>query len=140
MQPRIRKFEWKNIGSILRLEQECFPKAQWDELMFLEWYERCPEGFLVAESADRIIGYVICSAEGYIASIAVAAEERGKGIGSALIEHAVARLSPKMLHLHCRVGNVGAQNFFKRLGFKETGRIRSYYSDSEDAVEMVKKL
>lgn len=136
---KVRRFAWDDIRAVLGIEKECFPKAPFDEVIFMDWYERCPEGFLVAEASGKVIGYIICSSDGYIASIAVVKEERRKGIGGTLIDQVAKRLNLKEMRLHCRVGNTAAQDFFKSYGFREVGRLKGVYEDGEDAIEMVRE-
>jgi len=44
------------------------------------------------------------------------------------------------VHLEVRANNDGAQAFYEKLGFRETGRKAAYYDGREDAVRMTHDL
>ena len=89
---------------------------------------------LVSELDGRIIGYVYAGLEpmswkdlrgpaGFIHDVAVDGGEQGAGVGSALIDAAIAWLrdrgAPRVM-LCTAERNVGAQRLFQRLGFRRT--------------------
>lgn len=74
----------------------------------------------VAESHGVICGYLALEA-GEIASITVAADARGAGIGTRLLDHAKAA-RPGGLTLWTFQANTGAQAFYARNGFTERRR------------------
>ena len=62
--------------------------------------------------------------------IAVDAQRRGRGIGSALLDRAVAaarQVGAARLHLEVRDGNNSAQQLYKRRGFVCIGSRKDYY-------------
>ena len=77
--------------------------------------------------------------EADINNIAVKKEYRGKGFGkmlmNALIEDAKSQ-NVKAMTLEVRVTNESAIALYKKLGFKEAGIRKKYYSDNEDALIM----
>ena len=78
--------------------------------------------------------------EGHVTSIAVRPEFRGRGLGQllmlALFDIAVQK-DARWVTLEVRVSNTGAQNLYKKLGFREAGIRPRYYTDNnEDAVIM----
>jgi len=89
---------------------------------------------LVAERDERIVGYVYAGLEpmswqalrgpaGFIHDVVVEDESRGSGVGTALVEAAIAWLkergAPRVL-LCTADRNEGAQRLFARLGFRRT--------------------
>jgi ribosomal protein S18 acetylase RimI-like enzyme len=89
---------------------------------------------LVAEHEERVVGYVyarleerdwnmLLDAAGAIHDIWVEPEARGLGVARALLVAAVdalrAKGAPRVV-LHAAAKNTGAQELFKRLGFRET--------------------
>jgi ribosomal protein S18 acetylase RimI-like enzyme len=89
---------------------------------------------LVGELDGRIIGYVYAGLEpmswkdlrgpaGFIHDVAVDGGEQGAGVGSALIDAAIAWLrdrgAPRVM-LCTAARNEGAQRLFQRLGFRRT--------------------
>lgn len=137
---KIRRFALRDLERILEIEKESFPKSPWADVAFLEWSVHEPDGFLVAEKSGEIIGYVICARDGYVVSIAVRKTERRKGIGTALCCSAIKRLGLQNQNLtaHCRASNASAIKFFETIGFRVARRIKAYYEDDEDAIEMVR--
>jgi len=106
-----------------------------------EWTEDLPEkippvvGFLVARNM---------APEWELENIVVASESRGKGVGTRLIEELLSRAkqtNSKQLFLEVRDSNQAARSFYGKLGFVQTGRRKSYYSNPiEDAVLYCKDL
>lgn len=92
---------------------------------------------------DRIAGYIaarLAAGELHINNVAVRAEYRRRGIGSALLNRILEegkRRSASVAFLEVRAGNSVAQAFYEKCGFLRSGRRRNYYSDpKEDALIM----
>ncbi|RLG59523.1 ribosomal-protein-alanine N-acetyltransferase [Candidatus Geothermarchaeota archaeon] len=145
---KIRKFRVEDIKKILKLERECF-KEPYDFLTFIYFWRRDPNGFLVAEADNDVIGYVIANSrffrkeEGEIVSIAVKPKYRRKGIGKRLMLEAIRYLKSKgvkRVGLEVREGNKEAISFYELIGFKKAYVIPRYYSDGENAVKMFKQI
>lgn len=90
---------------------------------------------------ESIIGYVgVLSVldEGEITNIAVLPENRGRGVGFALLCAAkdyCRRIGVHTLHLEVRTGNLNAVALYRKCGFVQTGMRRGYYADNgEDAL------
>ncbi|ADL18683.1 N-terminal acetyltransferase [Acidilobus saccharovorans 345-15] len=81
---------------------------------------------------------------GHVISIAVLAEYRRKGVGSALMQEAINVLKSKYdvdaIYLEVRVSNTPAINLYEKFGFEKVRIIKGYYRDGEDAYVMVKRL
>jgi len=87
----------------------------------------CAAGFVFVDG-DKIIGYGI-TARSYstefgseciwIEDIYIAAEYRGRGVGSKFIRFVQTRYPDKLLRLESEADNDKALDFYKRLGFKE---------------------
>lgn len=110
-------------------------------------YNTNPEGFLVAEINDEIVGYLIGLVRwgnvGHILAIAVKESYRREGVGSALIINAIDRFKKKganRIKLEVRTSNEGAQKFYDKLGFEAREVVPAYYSDGEAAISMEYKL
>ena len=78
--------------------------------------------------------------EAQIYNIAIAPEFRRKGIGEALLRHMIAKAEAdgcELVTLEVRSGNEAAMTLYNKLGFREVGRRKGYYSKGcEDAVLM----
>jgi ribosomal-protein-alanine N-acetyltransferase len=138
----IREVTQKDLQAILSIEYKCFkdpyPLALLNRLRAMH-----PDGFLAAVADGRIVGYVIgvirWGATGHILAIGIDPSYRRQQIGSALMERITNRLrakGAKTIRLEVRKSNLGAQQFYLRLGFKEMGEIPYYYEDGETAVAM----
>lgn len=81
---------------------------------------------------------------GHVISIAVLAEYRRKGVGSALMNEAINVLKSKYdvdaIYLEVRVSNAPAISLYEKFGFEKVRIIKGYYRDGEDAYVMVKRL
>jgi len=107
---------------------------------------RTPETFLVAVSANVVVGYVLASLDediGHILSIAVRLDFRGRGLGSRMMIEMLETLRRKgtrFTELEVRISNRKAVEFYKKFGFKVVGHVKRYYRDGEDAVRMTRKV
>ena len=99
-----------------------------------------PERFcLVAEEPPgQLAGLLIASVvppAGEILNLAVTAALLRKGIGMALVEEAARRMvqaGAGRVWLEVRASNAAALAFYRRLGFRETGRRPGYYREPEE--------
>jgi [ribosomal protein S18]-alanine N-acetyltransferase len=160
----IREFRPIDLKRIYEIECRSF-KDPYNAMSLLNLYEMYYETFLVAQKNGFIVGYVISrivdipvtktpvgpstmrtrssGRTGHILAIAVDPPYRAQRIGTSLMD-AVTRQFKKQdvinVWLEVRVSNTSARHFYKKLDFKETGILRSYYSDGEDAVVLKKAL
>jgi ribosomal protein S18 acetylase RimI-like enzyme len=89
-----------------------------------------PEGIFVAEAGGQVVGYIttrvdLFSRIGRIPNLAVDPAFRGTGIGSALIEHALAYLAESgmaMAKIETLEQNPRGQALYPRFGFREVAR------------------
>jgi len=131
----IRKFKTEDINKILEIEEQAFPKTAYSKQTFLNYGNSFPDTFILIETGDNIVGYIIFDSGGHIHSTAVKGTYRMKGFGRFLFMHA-AKYARKRLWLEVRSKNSGAIAFYKSLGMKITGKIPNYYG-SDDALVMV---
>ena len=130
----IRKFKHEDINQITKIEEQAFPKTAYSKQTFLNYGNSFPDTFIVVETEDDIVGYIIFDRGGHIHSTAVKRTYRMKGFGRMLFMHAV-KYARKRLWLEVRSKNSGAIAFYKSLGMKITGKIPNYYG-SDDAMIM----
>ena len=131
----IRKFKHEDINQITKIEEQAFPKTAYSKQTFLNYGNSFPDTFIVVETEDDIVGYIIFDRDGHIHSTAVKRAYRRKGFGRILFMHAL-KYARKRLWLEVRSKNSGAIAFYKNLGMRITGKISNYYG-SDDALIMV---
>ena len=112
--------------------------------IFYEFYAMWSSGQIVScDFLGKPIGFICCTKlmDGgcRIMLFAVDAQWRGRGKGSELLD-AVKRVAVmeriRYITLEVRAENIKAQAFYRRHGFIELDRMRSYYNDGGDAVRM----
>ncbi len=153
----VRKASKDDIESIVYINRKCLPE-NYPVYFFEELLERYGEAFYVATAPDdQVVGYVMCRVEWkpgffnkwllrslHIVSIAVLPEHRRKGLGYALMAHAL-KSGKEVYHvretyLEVRVSNSPAISLYKKLGYKVVKTIAHYYLDGEDAYLMARPL
>ncbi len=138
----IRKANEKDIPAIARLEEVCF-SAPWSEKAILETMQREESIFLVATKDGAVAGYIgsyFCHPEGYITNVAVSPLFRRQSIGRKLIEELIKRGEEKKLSfwtLEVRESNVPAISLYDSLGFEKVGRRPRFYSNPEEAAQLM---
>ena len=144
---RLRPMRLADLPAVLDLEEELFAPDTWTAAMYREELARTDtRWYLVAEDDAQIVGYgglIAYRDEAHVATIGVAKERQGEGIGARLLDALLAeadRRSPVVL-LEVRADNELAQALYRRRGFAEIGRRRGYYQPSgTDAVVMKREL
>jgi ribosomal-protein-alanine N-acetyltransferase len=145
----IRRARPTDIPEIMAIERECFVEP-WDEEVFVQTVEWTPFSFFVAMADGKIRGFVVGCIEntgsavyGHVSNLGVTADYRGKGLGRLL----VSRLERQFVLdgaggvlLEVRVSNTDAQEFYRKLGYREAFLLSGYYSNGEDALVMMKDL
>lgn len=98
----------------------------------------CPDGML---AGFGIMSYK--SDEAHLLLFAVAANQRRRGVGSALLEwlERVARdAGVRRIRVECRRSNEAARNFYGEHGYHEASIVRRYYRGLDDAIALEKHL
>jgi len=131
----IRPFLIEDLKQILEIEREAFPKTGYPKEVLLNYAKRLPDGFIVAEVPEQIVGYMIFDQTGHVYSTAVRPAHRGKGFGKRLFLHASEQSFGK-LWLEVRSRNTGAIGFYQHIGMRIVGRIHGYYHE-DDALIMI---
>lgn len=137
----IRRFRSGDQKGIALLEAECFSHP-WSEEAIVESHINSVI-FLVFEEEGKIKGYVGMQKvldEGYITNIAVTQSERKKGIGIRLIESlkkVAKEENLRFISLEVRKTNLAAISLYKKMGFKEKGIRKNFYTAPvEDGIIM----
>ncbi len=142
---KIRKFSPEDLDRVVAISQGAFAQP-WPREAFKKFWQKNPEGFIVAEDENEIAGFSLnntASNKGTIKLIAVNAIYRGRGIGKSLMEYALGYFAENGVTeviARSRPHNETGCQFLKSFGFEVTGTLKGYYSNGEDAYLMVKKL
>ncbi len=138
---RIRPVGPFDLGRLARLHRRCFTEA-WgrSDLAHLlampgtfGLLARLQEHRRLVLEPRRDVGFAICRVaadESELLSIGVAPEWRGRGVGAALLEAAMARcreLGARRMFLEVDVDNRAAQKLYERFGFTRVGLRPDYY-------------
>ena len=141
----IRKFEPADFPCVIDIERLVFNEH--DPFFYMQFYETCSDGFIVAEVNGFVVGFVVgfLSSEttGRIFSLAVHPSYQNRKLGSALLKDIIQvfrGIGISEIILEVRIGNVKARKFYVRHGFLQTGVVEKYYNDGESACMMKLKI
>lgn len=132
----------RDMPEVLNIERESF-EFPWYEEDFIRCLRQRNCIGMVAEHGERVVGFMIYELHKtrlHILNFAVAKGMRMRGVGKQMADKLASKLSSQRrtrITLEVRETNLPAQLFFKKVGFKATNVLRSYYEDSpEDAYVM----
>ncbi len=123
-------------GSIFSLAERKygqFRDAKWQELKVKhveDDLDLCRDGVFVVAEAEEIIGFITAIPDestgiGWIHNLAVAPGNQGKGVGKALIQHALdyfSQLGMTHAKIETLVGNDAGGHLYPKMGFDELCR------------------
>ena len=140
---RIAPFRRRHLRSVVRIEEEAYPRP-WSATLFLsELAQRSSRRYTVATIGPIVLGYaglMMVDDEGHVTTLTVDPGWHHRGIGTVLLAD-LARAAPGLgvrhLTLEVRVGNTPAQALYRRFGFAPVGVRKNYYAETgEDALIM----
>ncbi|HEY6828304.1 MAG TPA: ribosomal protein S18-alanine N-acetyltransferase [Gemmatimonadaceae bacterium] len=143
----IRPATVHDLGSVASIEHAAFSDP-WSLRSFREALDSGSVYFACARSdAGGVLGYVVAwfvADQGEIANIAVAPDQRGRGVGRALLDAALGEAEARgisAVFLEVRDSNQRARELYASRGFEEVGRRRRYYRRPvEDAIVLRRTL
>ncbi len=132
----------EDLTGVLEVEDESFTNPWTRDMYRWELQNRQVCHIYVVRTADcRVAGFCafwLVFDEIHINNVAIRPRFRGAGLGTALLRHVfreATRLGAHRATLEVRASNAGAIKLYERLGFREEGRRRQYYSQPvEDAL------
>ena len=134
-----------DIPRLWELDRICFePGIAYSRAELRRFLELPGARCLIAESDGAIEGFAlgyVDSTLAHVVTLDVHPSKRRRGLGKRLLEElleALGEVGAKRAVLEVDVRNSGAIAFYRRLGFRKTGRIPSYYGSGLDAFEMVR--
>jgi ribosomal-protein-alanine N-acetyltransferase len=135
--------EIADIEAVVAIEEEAFATPWTAEIFQHELTGNDYAHYIVAQHNDDVIGHVgmwLVMDECHITNVAVREHMRGNGIGEALMLKAIALCKEKdvrLMTLEVRMSNDTAQALYRKLGFKDGGIRKNYYTDNnEDGLVM----
>lgn len=142
----LRDFDEEDLFATIQLANDVLGEAYSSEL-FLRIAELYPDGFIVAENGDEVVGFVMgvvsVPAVARVLILAVDEDHQRQGIGGALLEEFTRRFSRggvDRIRLEVRQSNDDAIRFYERHGFQVEGTIPAHYRDGEDAAVMTRPI
>jgi [ribosomal protein S18]-alanine N-acetyltransferase len=141
--PLIRRMMLEDVPAVHAIDKLSF-SLPWPERSFrFELTENPVSRGWVAEVGGQIAAMLVLWLiidEAHIATVAVHPDFRRQGIGEQILLHALRAAKDEgaqRAFLEVRVGNVAAQEMYKKYGFEVTGVRPHYYKDNnEDALLM----
>lgn len=138
----VERMRWWDIEAVARLERVLFPGDPWSTEQFWQELAQPNREYLVLRIGDRVVGYggvMVSGADADIQTIAIDAQEQGRGRGrlllSRLLDSAAARGASEVL-LEVRADNIAAIGLYESEGFVALTTRRRYYPDGGDATLM----
>jgi len=152
----IKRCSIDQVKDVIQVNMRTLPEHYSDEFYY-DLLESFPEGFIVAQLGDEVVGYIMNRVElgfsnirnfsilkkGHVVSVAVLQEHRGKGLGRALVEEGLKAALEKgcrEMYLEVRISNFVAIRLYESLGFSVKQKLYRYYRDGEDAYLMARQL
>lgn len=139
----VRAARLEDLAAILALERATLTAAHWREDDYRRLFEDggVARLALVAEDQGHVAGFIVTAstgAEWELENIVVGEAERGRGLGSRLMQVflEIARQREGVtVFLEVRESNRAARELYRKWGFEEKGRRKAYYlRPEEDAV------
>jgi len=125
---KIRKAKFEDLEDIKNMD-EISLKA----IHSLDYFKKNLNNTIVAVEGQKVVGYFMFKNE-LAMNLVVHPEYREKGIGKMLVKEAMK--NSKRFISRTREDNMNALEFLKRLGFKYKRRIKNYYKNGDNAIEM----
>lgn len=146
-EPIFRRMQLSDIDRILEIEQQSF-SAPWSRAAFEgELIRNHFAKYIVVELDGYVIGHAgmwIIIDEAHITNIAIDPLFRGRKLGENLLRQMMTLAvwnGAERMTLEVRVSNLAAQNLYNKLGFRNYGIRKGYYTDNnEDALIMWAEL
>ncbi|MEK6221417.1 MAG: GNAT family N-acetyltransferase [Chloroflexota bacterium] len=142
---QVLQASWRDLASLRELEQVCFPVDAWPLLDMIGVLTLPQVIRYKALEAQKFVGFVAGDIRqsqkiGWIATICVHPDYRGKGIGAALLKLCEEKMGMPKIKLSVREGNQAAIDLYKRNGYLQIGEWKKYYKGGENAVVMEKMI
>jgi ribosomal-protein-alanine N-acetyltransferase len=133
----------RHLRGVVRIESQVYPRPWSHSLFVSELALRSSRAYVVAKVGREVVGYaglMMSLTDGHITTIAVDPAWHRHEIGTRLLltlAHEAIDRGALAMTLEVRLSNRGAQELYKRFGFRAVGVRKGYYADTgEDALVM----
>ena len=133
----------RHLRSVLRIEAQVYPRPWSLSLFMSELALRSSRAYYVARVNGVVVGYaglMLTGEDAHVTTIAVDPAWHRHKIGTRLLHNLASearRRQAKHLTLEVRVSNHGAQEMYRKFGFRPAGIRKNYYVETnEDALVM----
>ncbi len=146
MSVRFERMAEGDVAEVAAIDEASFPQTRPAEEHIREELTRPWTRGWVARKGSGVVGYLLSwhvVDELHILQVASAVLHRREGIGRGLVEEALAFSAVervRLILLEVRRSNAAAIALYRKLGFAASNVRRGYYTDGEDAVEMLLEL
>lgn len=138
-----RKMTVDDVDQVYEIEKLSFTLPWTKDAFYNEMNLNDHAYYVIAETEEGIVGYCgmwLVMDEAHVTNIAIHPKHRGKKMGGGLMQAAIDVAKAQgavLMTLEARVSNTVAQNLYRKLGFKNGGIRKRYYTDNyEDAIVM----
>ena len=144
----IRQMTTADLSAVLEIEKALFPIDAWTDALFLAELAEVSisRDVSVAILDSQLVGYAsfrYVGKQGDVNTVAVASDQQGKGIGTALMDwlesQAVLR-NVREIFLEVRSDNEAAIKMYATRGYERIYIRRNYYGNTIDANIMRKRV
>ena len=144
----IRPMTTADLAEVLEIEKALFPIDAWTDALFLAELAEVSisRDVSVAILDSQLVGYAsfrYVGKQGDVNTVAVASDQQGKGIGTALMDwlesQAVLR-NVREIFLEVRSDNKAAIKMYATRGYERIDIRRNYYGNTIDANIMRKRV
>ncbi len=125
---------------LAQMEAEFLGSDAWNESMVADDISRADRSWWMATLDGKLVGYAgarVAPDATELLKVVVRPEFRRRHLAKNLIgkvAYDALNLASTKMTLEVRESNIGAQEFYKAIGFEELGKRPKYYSDGEDAL------
>ena len=139
----VQRMRRRHLRGVMAIERQVYPRPWSPNLFVSEMSDLRNRTYLVARIGKEVVGYggvMSYGDEAHITIIAVDPDHQRRKIGTRLLYELVAdgiRMGARAVSLEVRMSNTGAQDLYRRFGFRPVGVRKGYYQETgEDALVM----
>ncbi|WP_194852289.1 GNAT family N-acetyltransferase [Nonlabens antarcticus] len=140
----LEKATLADLDAILSIEQKIFVTDSYPPFVVRQLFDISSDYFIVAREDEKVLGYAIgginvSQKHGWLLSIGVQNDARGKGLGKLLTERLVQLLQAhdcSVISLTVYPDNPHAMKIYTDLGFRGDQVIDNYFLDHEKRIIM----